>query len=210
MSLLGLPPEVRACIYDFVFPPKHSQVQLIPYDASSASCHLNLPLALYRVCKQIYSELPPLDSKLRSLDIVHVIQDVLFSYESGRGSGKDHDDPDVCRLLEAMRYAERVRIVGGSSPYEYKKRIVLSAVDGPVVGPECALRVLEVQPVQWNMERIRDTVTSFGCMTIHPNKGEVNIAKRVRLRLILDERENGDTDEILKLLQRYQDCLEKE
>ena len=73
MSLLTLPIEMRARIYDFCFPPQHSQVQLIPYRLSSLACQLELPLSLYLVCKVIYQELPPLSAKLRSLDLLYII-----------------------------------------------------------------------------------------------------------------------------------------
>ncbi|KAJ6470516.1 hypothetical protein C8R45DRAFT_424775 [Mycena sanguinolenta] len=72
MSLLRIPPEVRGIIFNLCFPPPQTYVQIIPYGISLPACRLNLPLALYRVCKLITSELTPLPVKLRRLDFIYI------------------------------------------------------------------------------------------------------------------------------------------
>ncbi|MCJ1428432.1 hypothetical protein MMC29_006342 [Sticta canariensis] len=125
MNLIFLPPEVRAIIYDLCFPPVHSQVQLIPYRVSLPACHLNLPLPLYCVCKLIYAELPPLATKLRTLDLHYIIRGAFIGpyFNTDDGPRRD-DDPDLAHFQTCLRFAERLRLVGPEATITDLSKIV--------------------------------------------------------------------------------------
>lgn len=136
MSLLKLPIELRLRIYDFCFPPPGTNVQVVPYIASSSSCHLNLPLHLYLVCKTIYTELPLLKSKFHQLD---------FTFLAALTPSTEAEDNALARTLQ---YAERLRVVVTEwprQPFPPKKLFP---------GSDCAVKVVELQPVNWSLPMV--------------------------------------------------------
>lgn len=139
MGLLKLPSELRLRIYDFCFPPPGTSVQVVPYIASSSSCHLKLPLNLYLVCKTIYTELPILKSKLRQLDFTFLV--VLSPPIGGL---KAEDNP----LARTLRYAERLRVVGT----EWLSQTFPPRMLFP--GSDCAVKVVELQPANWSLPSV--------------------------------------------------------
>lgn len=157
-AFLTLPIELRSLIYDFCFPPRHTRVQLIPYYINDSACQLKLPLSLYLVCKTINRDLPELSQKVQSLDLLYIIQ----GNKVGRFPHPSHlrrvdDDRDLHHFRKVMQYAERVRMVGdikrgyGRASYAFKYLIG---------GLSCALKVLEVQPIEWSEGRVMRTLKS--------------------------------------------------
>ncbi|KAJ7176306.1 hypothetical protein C8R43DRAFT_557026 [Mycena crocata] len=199
MALLLLPPELRVLIYDLCFPPRQTNVQIIPYHTSAPACRLNLPLALYLVCKLISSELGPLPTKLRRLDLTYIIRGPVL----GRGwrpeyGSKTDDDPDHFPLI--MRFAERVRLVG-SGPVSSSGRSLSSAMRILRPGPECALKILEVQPLTWRKWAVADIMLSnLAPVTTHPD-----VAERLQVRLIRDTvHPLEDVEDVKERLRKYQ------
>ncbi|KAJ7785320.1 hypothetical protein DFH07DRAFT_1054643 [Mycena maculata] len=180
MSLLSIPPEIRGIIFDFSFPPPQTFVQIIPYIASLPACHLDLPLALYTVCKLITAELGPLPAKLRRLDLTYVIRGAAL-LGVWRPEYGEKEDTDRARFPRIMRFAERVRLVG-PGPILSRGRSLASPMRILTPGPECALRVLEVQPRAWRRWFLaRVMMSSLGPLTTHPD-----VAARLEVRLIRD------------------------
>ena len=204
MNFLALPVEVRAYIYDFCFPPKQSRIQLIPYHASSPTCRLNAPLSLYLVCRLIYAELPPLSSKLRSLDLLYIIQGAFIRrlWRSEDWPRKD-DDSDLSLFRTILRIAERVRLVGAGRP-EPDAWLLSSASRKLSAGLKCALRVLEIQPILWPKWLVVSTVRScLGLLATHPD-----VADRLEVRLIRDDENEGSNEELDAIedwLRRYEE-----
>lgn len=207
MNLLSLPPEVRLMIYDFTFPSAHTEVQLIPHRTSFPACHFNLPLSLYRVCKLIHAELPPIVIKLRALNFVYIIRGSFigrYSYPDD-GSRAD-DDADLAHFQSFLRVAERLRLVGPEAFTEFRQRAVKCSSRRLTAGPECAMRVLEVQPGAWEMRLLMHTMMScLGPLAVHSD-----VAGRLQVRLIRDEKEEGAVEneekwgKIEGWLKRYQ------
>lgn len=139
MSLLGLATELRLQIYDCCFPPPGTNVQVVPYIASSSSCHLNLPLNLYLVCKTVYAELPHLKSKFRQLDFTF-----LAAPTPSTGGLKAEDNA----FARTLRYAERLRVVGAEWPLQRFPPKMLFP------GSECAVKVVELQPANWSLPMV--------------------------------------------------------
>ncbi|KAJ6470519.1 hypothetical protein C8R45DRAFT_1015858, partial [Mycena sanguinolenta] len=198
MPLLRVPPEVRGIIFEFCFPSPQTYVQIVPYRISLPACRLNLPVALYRVCKLITSELPQLLVKLRRLDLTYIIQGRVL--ESGwRPENDRRPDDDYNHFATIMRFAERVRLVG-AGPFR--------SIGGPmstqspvlVPGQECALKVLEVQPRTWSTHRLADVMLHLSQFTTHPG-----VVADLEVRLIRDTNDAlGDDEEIKTVLREYQ------
>lgn len=201
--LLSLPVELRSMIYDFCFPPQETRVQLVPYRKNSPACKRNIPTCLYLICRRIHAELPSLSSKVQSLDLLYIIQGAhLGNYVVPGFGSKQDDDPRQERFRNVMRYAHRIRLVGYGK-IEWKGRAIQSPSMYLRAGPECALRVLEVQPILWGKalvaRRIMDNMTS---LTTHPE-----VAGGLVFRLIRDSEGQGDNtglDDIEKWLESYQ------
>lgn len=218
MNLLSLPIEVRVRIYDFCFPPLYARVQLIPCRTSDPICHLNLPLSLYLVCKLIHDELPPLASKLRSLDLLYVIQGAFIGpYARPKNGPRTDDDPKLQHFQKILRFAERIRLVGEgpsnamANGQKRPGRSISCASRRLVAGPDCGLRVLEVQPLQWPKRLVVRTVMScLGLLTTHPD-----VAERLEVRLIRDnehldgEEEEEDRRGVNADLQRIENWLSR-
>ncbi|MCJ1361090.1 hypothetical protein MMC16_000187 [Acarospora aff. strigata] len=192
MNLLSLPPEVRSRIYDFCFPPPQTRVELLPYRAASPRCYLNLPLSLYLVCKFIYFELPLLSTKLRSLDFLYIVRGiVIWGCTFFEHRYEQNEDVDFAHFRKVMQFAERVRLVGDrrhkkSSWADQRAKTKLG------VGPECALRVLEVQPLVWPKRFVTGTIRiGLGQLTTHPD-----VAKRLEIHLIRDDEGQGENEEL--------------
>ncbi|KAJ7176307.1 hypothetical protein C8R43DRAFT_557042 [Mycena crocata] len=204
MALLLLPPELRALIYDFCFPPSQTNVQIIPYHTSAPACRLNLPLALYLVCKLISSELEPVPTKLRRLDLTYIIRGPVLGpgWRPEYGSKTD-DDPDHFPLI--MHFAERVRLVG-SGPTFSRGRSLSSPVRILRPGPECALKILEVQPLRWRKWAVaRIMLSNLAPVTTHPD-----VAERLQVRLIRDTVDPlEDVEDLKARLREYQARKEK-
>ncbi|KAJ7191366.1 hypothetical protein B0H12DRAFT_1305449 [Mycena haematopus] len=199
MSLLHIPPEVRGIILNFCFPPTQTYVQIIPYRTSLPACRLNLPLALYRVCKLITSELEPLPAKLRRLDFTYIIRGPSLHNGWRHEYGDKHDD-DYDHFPFIMRFAERVRLVG-AGPICSRGRSLGSAVRFLRPGPECALKVLEVQPCAWSKDfLVLVMLKNLGPLTTHPD-----VATRLEVRLVRDAADPlVDDEEVKAVLRRYQ------
>ena len=169
-KLVNLPPEVRLQIYDHCFPPAGARVQLLPYWTHLPECRLNLPLSLYLVCRSIYAELPLLSTKLRSLDNLYVIEgDCLWGFPS-----LDHD-PHLRRLQTIVQFSERMRLVGGHYWHTSRRHARLL-----LPGRECAIRLLEVEPLTWSWEIVRNAIHS--CLLnllAHPD-----VTRRLRISVI--------------------------
>ncbi|KAJ7087674.1 hypothetical protein B0H15DRAFT_842813 [Mycena belliarum] len=192
MSLLGLPPELRAIIFDFCFPSPQTLVQIIPYQTSLPACRLNLPLAIYGVCRCITSELEPLPDKLRRLDFTYIIRGPLLSRGWRPEYGSKHDD-DYAHFPFIMRFAQRVRLVG-AGPIVSHGRTLSSAMRILVPGPECALRILEVQPRAWRKWDVaRIMLEHLGALTTHPD-----VAARLEVRLIRATEDPLEDSEVVK------------
>ncbi|KAJ7042931.1 hypothetical protein C8F04DRAFT_1075308, partial [Mycena alexandri] len=180
LTLLALPPELRALIFDFCFPPPCTYVQIIPYQTSLPACRLNLPLALYSICKAISSELEPLPEKLRRLDFTYLIRGAALWGSWRPEYGSKHDD-DPAHFAFVMRFAERVRIVGTSATLT-TGRGISSAARKLVPGSHCALKVLEVQPRAWRRQHLVGVMLEkMGELTTHSD-----VAERLETRLIRD------------------------
>jgi hypothetical protein len=180
MSLLSSPPEVRGIIFDFCFPPPQTYVQIIPYRTSLPACRLDLPLALYLVCKLIASELGPLPAKLRRLDFTYIIRGPSLHNGWRPEYGDKHDD-DYHHFPSTMRFAERVRLIG-AGPIRSRGRGLGSASRFLEPGPQCALKVLEVQPRAWSKSfLVFILLRHLGALTTHPD-----VAGRLEVRLIRD------------------------
>ncbi|KAF7344353.1 hypothetical protein MSAN_01916300 [Mycena sanguinolenta] len=200
MPLLRLPPEVRGIIFDFCFPPPKTSVQIIPYRISLPACRLNLPVALYRVCKLITSELPPLAVKLRRLDLTYIIQGRVLEAGFRPEYDRRPDDDYYKHFAFIMRFAERVRLVG-TGPFR--------SIGGPMGAPspvlipgrECALKVLEVQPRTWSLQHLAGVVRERLSQLIrHPD-----VAARLEVRLIRETDDAlGDDEQIKAVLREYQ------
>ncbi|KAJ6619773.1 hypothetical protein B0H10DRAFT_1946591 [Mycena sp. CBHHK59/15] len=204
MPLLTLPPELRSIIFDFCFPPVQTPVQIIPYRTALPACRLNLPLALYLVCKLINKELEPLPAKIRRLDFRYIIQGTVL----GRGSRPEHcprKDDDHGRFQVIMRFAERVRLLG-AGPIRSRGRALSSATRILRAGPECALKILEVQPRTWGRWYLaRVMLGQLGPLTTHPD-----VAERLEVRLIRDaEVPFEDLEAIKTNLRRCQEQKDK-
>lgn len=199
MSLLSIPPEIRGIIFDLCFPPPQTYVQIVPYRISLPACRLNLPLALYLVCKLVTSELEPLPAKLRRLDFTYIIRGVVLSNtwrpEYGPKLDDDHD-----HFPFIMRFAERVRLIG-SGPTRSRGRGLSSAARILVPGKDCALKVLEVQPRAWRKWFLaRIMLVNLGRLTTHPD-----VAERLELRLIRDTDDPlEDVEQVKAALRKYQ------
>ncbi|KAJ7161039.1 hypothetical protein C8R46DRAFT_1106316, partial [Mycena filopes] len=194
MTLLDLPPEIRSMIFDFCFPPAHTYVQIIPYQISLAACRLNLPVALYSICKSIASELEPLPAKLRRLDLTYIIRGAALTgtYRPEYGSMRD-DDPTTHFAL-IMRFASRVRLVG-DGPALSRGRGLSTQVCLLVPGPQCALKVLEVQPRSWRRWFLaRVMLQHMGALTTHPDV----VAARLQINLIRDTKDPFEDVEQVK------------
>lgn len=141
MSLLGIPTELRLRIYHYCFPSPGTTVQIIPYVASSSSCHLKLPLSLYLVCKKIYTELPELKSKLRQLNLTY-----LAAPNPATSGLKDKDN----NLERTLQFAERLRVVGTEWPLKfYPPKMLFPG------GSECqAVTVVELQLANWSLPAV--------------------------------------------------------
>ncbi|KAJ7342539.1 hypothetical protein DFH08DRAFT_874487 [Mycena albidolilacea] len=180
MSLLRSPPEVRGIIFDFCFPPPQTYVQIVPYRTSLPACRLNLPLALYLVCKLITSELEPLPAKLRRLDFTYIIRGSSLHNGWRPEYGNKYDD-DHAHFPSIMRFAERVRLVG-AGPISSRGRGLGSPSRFLKPGPQCALKVLEVQPRAWSKTfLVLILLRHLGDLTTHPD-----VAGRLEVRLIRD------------------------
>ncbi|KAJ6586314.1 hypothetical protein DFH09DRAFT_1143115, partial [Mycena vulgaris] len=199
MSLLQLPPELRSIIFNLCFPPARTPVQIIPYRTSLPACRLNLPVALYSVCKLITSDLEPLPAKLRRLDFTYIIQGALLHSGWRPEYGVKQDDDDAHFAL-IMRFAERVRLIG-AGPRRSRGRGLGSATRILVPGPECALRVLEIQPRAWRKWFLsRIMLENLGPLTTHPD-----VAARLEIRLIRDINDPlEDVEEVKARLRAYQ------
>ncbi|KAJ7443864.1 hypothetical protein FB451DRAFT_1435068 [Mycena latifolia] len=188
-TLLRIPPELRGAILDLCFPPARTFVQIIPYRASLAACRLNLPLAIYSICKLITTELEPLSAKLRRLDFTYIVRGPALLGSWRPEYGDRHDDDDSHFAL-VMRFAERVRLLGPGPNMSNG----LSLSSGPrrlVPGTECGLRVLEVQPRAWMKAAVEQVVLEHMLeLTAHPD-----VAPCLEIRLI---RETADPFEGLE------------
>ena len=102
-----------------------------------------------------------------------------------------------------LRFAERVRLVGEGQS-KTGERSISSPSRRLTAGSECALRVLEIQPISWNKPiLVRTVVPCLGRLTTHPD-----VADRLEIRLVRDgggEESNDDLDEIERWLMRYQE-----
>ncbi|KAJ7022666.1 hypothetical protein C8F04DRAFT_234300 [Mycena alexandri] len=192
MSLLSIPPELRMIIFDFCFPPVQTCVQIIPYRTSLPACRLNLPVALYSVCKAISSELEPLQAKLRRLDFTYIIRGpVLTTSWRPEYDSKHDDDPEHFAFI--MRFAERIRLVG-SGPIISRGRGTATGGRALAPGPECALKVLEVQPRAWRRWYLARIMMMNLCeLTTH-----ADVAERLEVRLIRDTEDPLEDVEALK------------
>ncbi|KAJ6460836.1 hypothetical protein C8R47DRAFT_1242147 [Mycena vitilis] len=180
MHLLEIPPELRGLIYDLCFPPPQTYVQIVPYRTSLPACRLHLPVALYLVCKLITSELEPLPAKLRRLEFTYIIRGAVLQRGWRPEYGPKQDD-DREHFPFIMRFAERVRLIG-AGPARSRGRSLSSPTRVLVPGPECALKVLEIQPRAWRKWFLASILlTSLGPLTTHPD-----VAARLQLRLIRD------------------------
>ncbi|KAJ6562553.1 hypothetical protein B0H19DRAFT_1144940 [Mycena capillaripes] len=199
MSLLSIPPELRAIIYELCFPPAQTYVQIIPYCTSLPACRLNLPVALYRICKLLTSELEPLPAKLRRLDFTYIIRGVVLHGFWRPEYGSKHDD-DLDHFSFIMRFAERVRLVG-AGPTRSRGRALSSGSRFLVPGSECALKVLEIQPRVWRKWFLaRVMLENLGSLTTHPD-----VATRLNLRLIRDADDPlEDVEQVKAELRKYQ------
>ncbi|KAJ7701177.1 hypothetical protein B0H17DRAFT_1176568 [Mycena rosella] len=199
MSLLSIPPELRSIIFNLCFPPLQTPVQIIPYRASLPGCRLNLPLALYCICRLITSEIEPLPVMLRRLDFTYIIQGSLIHRSWRPEYGVKHDD-DPEHFAFIMRFAERVRLVG-SGPIRSRGRGLSSAMRILRPGPACALRVLEVQPRAWRKWFVsRIMLENLGPLTTHPD-----VAARLEVRLIRDADDPLESvEEVKARLRAYQ------
>ncbi|KAJ6460848.1 hypothetical protein C8R47DRAFT_1160333 [Mycena vitilis] len=197
MHLFEIPPELRSLIYDFCFPPPQTYVQIVPYRTSLPACRLNLPVALYLVCKLITSELERLPAKLRRLDLTYIIRgSVLHGGWRPEYGPKYDEDNHHDYFATIMRFAERVRLVG-SGPTRTRGRAVSAPIRRLTPGPECALKVLEVQPCAWRKRVVaRVMLTSLGPLTTHPD-----VAARLELRLIREPKD--PLDDVEQLLRKY-------
>ncbi|KAK7044438.1 hypothetical protein R3P38DRAFT_3388809 [Favolaschia claudopus] len=198
-TLLSIPPEVRGLILDFCFPPPQAYIQIVPYRTTLAACRLNLPVELYRVCKLIHSELEPLPAKLRRLDLTYIIRGPLLpGYWRPEYGVKHPDDRENFPFI--MRYAERVRLVG-AGPVSSRGRGLSSPSRILKPGPECALKVLEVQPRCWRRWSVaRVMLNHLGPLTTHPE-----VAERLEVHLIRDPHDPFvDNEEIKTYLRNYE------
>lgn len=209
MNLLDLPPELRLHIYDLAFPPQYQRVQLLPYDAASPACWLDLPLALYRVCKQITRELPPLRARLRSLDIVYTVGGIPIAHAPELRRCDDNDDNDsdseVLRLAKAMRHDSKQHHTLEPSGTEWGRRLDLAEVGGPDLEVQCSLSL-------WDEERVATmgphaaTVVDRVVITVFPRMVTILLAWQVRIRLkrLSEwERPAEKIEEMVKWLHRY-------
>lgn len=101
-----------------------------------------------------------------------------------------------------MRFAERIRVVGEGRP-KTDRRALSSAMRVLRSGSECALTVLEVQPITWQTRMLgRVLVGCLRPLTTHPD-----VAERLEICLIRDdegEGPNNSLDETAAWLKRYQ------
>lgn len=170
LKLVTLPLEARLQIYDHCFPPAGARIQLLPYWTHLPECRLNLPLSLYLVCRSICAELPLLSTKLRSLDNLYIIEgDSLHTFPS-----LDHD-PHLRRFQTIIQFTERIRLVGGYIWHAERRhpRLLLP-------GRECAIRLLEVEPLLWSWGIVRTVF--YDCLLSllkHPD-----VKRRLEITLI--------------------------
>ncbi|KAJ7809184.1 hypothetical protein B0H14DRAFT_2849331, partial [Mycena olivaceomarginata] len=199
MSLLSSPAEVRGIILDFCFPLPQTYVQIVPYRTCLPACRLNLPLALYLVCKLITSELEPLPAKLRRLDLTYIIRGPTLHHGFRPEYGSKHDD-DYERFPITMRFAERVRLVG-AGPIRSCGRDIGAQERFLEPGRKCALRVLEVQPRAWPKVMLVGVMLNYlGALTTHPD-----VAERLEVRLVRDAEDPLVSDEEVRAhLREYQ------
>ena len=207
MNFLSLPPELRDTIYRFCCPLTGRCVQLIPYYTHLTICRLNLPLNLYLVCKQTFADLPPLQSLLRSLDFLYLIQGYTIDSCWYRIDGsRDDEDPDLYRFRNVLQSADRVRLVGSSPHPGYPVFNDLIPLRSLIPGPKCGLRSIEVQPCLWTKNRTALALTK--CLmpvTTHPD-----VAEHVKFRLVRNleggEAPMDDTvaESIEELLRHYE------
>lgn len=169
-SLTNLPAEVRLQIYDHCFPPNRARIQLLPYWVHVPECRLNLPLSLYLVCRSIYAELPLLSTKFRSLDNLYIIEgDSLWGVPP-----RDHD-PHLRRFQTLVKFTERMRLVGGHHWHTSGRipRLLLP-------GRECAIRLLEVEPLMWSWEILQSAIHScLLTLLAHPD-----VTRRLEISVI--------------------------
>ncbi|KAJ7042926.1 hypothetical protein C8F04DRAFT_1075286 [Mycena alexandri] len=210
LTLLALPPELRALIFDFCFPPPCTYVQIIPYQTSLPACRLNLPLALYSICKAISSELKPLPDKLRRLDFTYIIRGAALCGSWRPEYGSKHDD-DPAHFAFVMRFAERVRIVGTSVSLPMGHGLSSASRKSSVgrklvLGSQCAVKVLEVQPRAWRRQYLAGVMLwRMGELTTHSD-----VAERLEIRLIRDTDDPLETFAEVKARARHYQKLKEE
>ncbi|KAJ7611704.1 hypothetical protein FB45DRAFT_875266 [Roridomyces roridus] len=199
MTLLALPAELRAIIYDFVFPAPQSPVQIVPFEASLPACRLNLPTHLYLVCKLINEGLGPLTTRVRRLDLTYIIRGRTLTMGWRPELGQSRDD-DYEHFTRVMRFAERVRLVG-AGPVKSLGRPMGSPARKLQPGPVCALKILEIQPRTTSLPCLSYILLDhMGAVTTHPDVA----AKKLQVRLIRDMDDLLQSDEEVKdILREY-------
>lgn len=205
MHLLCLPRELRDLIYRFSFPLPNTRVQLFPYDVALSVCRLHLPLSLYLVCKQIQAEMPSLSVTLRSLDPLYTIECYKIEDQYHMQVPPD-DEHTLLHLCKRLSHAERIRLVGSAliTINSEGKRMV-SILKPIVSGYQCALRILEIEPVGWDHIGTAQTlIRCFTALTAHPD-----VSDRLDIRLIRDiEKGNFSLGEEDSILDKTEDWLE--
>lgn len=140
---------------------------------------------------------------MQALDFLYIVQGAHLGniVVPGFGSKRD-DDVGQERFKNVMRYAHRIRLVGYGK-IEWKRRAIQSAQKYLEAGPECALRVLEVQPILWGQQLVaRRIAENLGSLVTHPQ-----VAEQLEFRLIRDTEEEGENlelDNIQHWLNGYQ------
>lgn len=129
------------------------------------------------------------------------------SGEPGEPGSREDDDEDLHHFQRVLRFAQRIRLVGG-------ERIKHGRAGGTALniknitrflsaGPECALMVLEVQPIAWSKEMLSHTLRT----ALKPLITRPDVGGRLKIRLIRDESQGLDLDDMEDYLRRFHSRL---
>ncbi|KAJ7161042.1 hypothetical protein C8R46DRAFT_1106322 [Mycena filopes] len=142
MTLLSVPPEIRAIIFDFCFPPAHTYVQIIPYQISLGGLSSqSTTSSIFHLQTDLFRSSSRYPRNCRRLDFTYIIRGAALTGSARPEYGSMHDD-DHTHFAFIMRFAERVRLVG-DGPTLSRGRGLSSPRRQLVPGPQCALKVLE-------------------------------------------------------------------
>lgn len=207
MNLISFPLEVRAIIYDFSFPPPPHSSSINPLLRLSPRLpSQSTTAALPRLQAYLHETAPARYQAARARPSLHHLRTCIGHYYT------IDSDPHLAHFESCLRFAERLRLVGFNKHNSKLSGVSLKCESRRLTaGPECTVRVLEVQPGKWGSAELSWAVKScLGNLFVHPD-----VAARLQVRLIRDGKEGAAEDEekwagMEEWLKWYQDYVYKQ